>query len=84
MTKNSELDNKSLGKYIVAYLKYIITEEPPEITNKIAARLYFMSEIIQYKSFEKMFDELINEEKISLQEQSIFTHVNSQEKKQLL
>lgn len=54
------------------------------MTNKLAARLYFMSEIIPYQSYEDMFDKMINEEKVNLQEQLMYTHALGQDKKALL
>ena len=43
-----------------------------------------MSEIISHKTYEKMFDDLINEEKVNLHDQYIYTHVNEQNKKYLV
>ena len=77
-TKIEDVDNPTLQKYIISYLKYIISEETGEIMAKNAAKLFMMSEIIPYKSFENMFEELINEEKINLSEQSMYTHAHSQ------
>ena len=43
-----------------------------------------MSEIIPHKSYEKMFEEIISEEKISLDEQYLYIHVKKMDKKKLL
>ena len=51
MAKTPEVENRTLKKYVAAYLKEKISQDCDEITNKIAAKLYLMSEITRYLSY---------------------------------
>lgn len=46
--------------------------------------LYLLSEIICHRSFEKLFEEMISEEKRSLNEQHLYIHVREMDNKSLL
>ena len=59
-------------------------ENPEEVNQKSLSKIFLMSEIIPHCSYEKMFEELMDEMKINLHDQLIYTHVSGKDRKYLL
>lgn len=69
------IKDSELKSYITEYLKSLLSNENfDSLSNVQVRRFYLMSEIIPHGSYEKMFEELISEDKISLDEQILYLH----------
>lgn len=71
-------------KNIAEYLKNIFSKDTDEIPDKVAVRLYLLSEIFPHQSYEKLFDKDIDSEKRNLHEQRIYSYAQKKDKKQLM
>lgn len=80
----NDIDNALLREQVIKYLANVATMDPEELESKTISKLYLMSEIVVHESYERMFEELVNEEKIILQDQLVYTHAHQRDKRELL
>ena len=74
---SDSIENRFLKKYILQYLEWVTeSENLKNCDRKMKNRIYLMSQVNEYESFEEMFKQLINEEKIVLEDQSLYLHMD--------